>query len=248
VLPAQFYKSECAYNNKDYTNALPGYEFVLSKNNSLYAERSALQAANINFFQQKNYEKARTYYLQLQDLSTTKENTFTATRGLLRSNYQLKHWDEVSNYAEILLSSSNISTDDQITGHFYLGRAEQEQSQYDEAIKEYKVAAGMTKSEIGAEARYNIAWCLFQKNDLTNAEKAGFDVIKNTPGYEQWVAKSYILLGDIYAQQKDYFNAKATYQSIAENCTIPALKQEAKDKLAKAEADEKSASKMKSNK
>ncbi|MVT41291.1 tetratricopeptide repeat protein [Chitinophaga oryziterrae] len=248
VLPAQFYKSECAYNNKDYTNALPGYEFVLSKNNSLYAERSALQAANINFFQQKNYEKARAYYLQLQDLSTTKENTFTATRGLLRSNYQLKHWDEVSNYAEILLSSSNISTDDQITGHFYLGRAEQEQSQYDDAIKEYKVAAGMTKSEIGAEARYNIAWCLFQKNDLTNAEKAGFDVIKNTPGYEQWVAKSYILLGDIYAQQKDYFNAKATYQSIAENCTIPALKQEAKDKLAKAEADEKSASKMKSNK
>ncbi|SFE04326.1 TolA-binding protein [Chitinophaga sp. CF118] len=248
VLPANFFKSECAYNNKDYTNALPGYEFVLSKNNSLYAERAALQAANINFFQQKNYEKARTYYLQLQDLSTTKENTFTATRGLLRSNYQLKHWDEVNNYAEILLSSTNISTDDQITGHFYLGRAEQEQNQYDEAIKEYKIAAGMTKSEIGAEARYNIAWCLFQKNDLTNAEKAGFDVIKNTPGYERWVAKSYILLGDIYASQKDYFNAKATYQSIAENCSIAELKQEAKDKLVKAELDEKAASKMKSNK
>lgn len=248
VLPANFFKSECAYNNKDYTTALPGYEFVLSKNNSLYAERAALQAANINFFQQKNYEKARTYYLQLQDLSTTKENTFTATRGLLRSNYQLKRWDEVNNYAEILLSSTNISTDDQITGHFYLGRAEQEQKLYDDAIAEYKIAAGLTKSEIGAEARYNIAWCLFQKNDLSNAEKAGFDVIKNTPGYERWVAKSYILLGDIYATQKDYFNAKATYQSIAENCSIAELKQEAKDKLTKAELDEKAASKMKSNK
>ncbi|TWW00208.1 tetratricopeptide repeat protein [Chitinophaga pinensis] len=248
VLPANFYKSECAYNNKDYAGALPGYEFVLTKNNSLYAERAALQAANINFYQVKNYEKSRTYYLQLQDLSTTKENTFAATRGLLRSNYQLKHWDEVNSYAEILLSSSNISTDDQIVGHAYLGRAEQEGGNYDEAIKEYKIAAGLTKSEIGAEARYNIAYCLFQKNDLAGAEKAGFDVIKNTPGYEMWVAKSYILLGDVYHRQKDYFNAKATFQSIAENCQIPELKQEAKDKLAKVEADEKAASKIKSNK
>lgn len=246
VLPANFYKSECAYNNKDYAGALPGYEFVLTKNNSLYAERAALQAANINFYQVKNYEKARTYYLQLQDLSTTKENTFTATRGLLRSNYLLKHWDEVNSYAEILLSSSNISTDDQIIGHAYLGRAEQEQGQYDEAIKEYKIAAGLTKSEIGAEARYNLAYCLLQKNDLAGAEKAGFDVIKNTPGYEMWVAKAYILLGDVYTRQKDYFNAKATFQSIAENCPIPELKQEAKDKLAKVEAEEKSASKIKS--
>ncbi|MVT11680.1 tetratricopeptide repeat protein [Chitinophaga tropicalis] len=246
VLPAQFYRSECAYNNKDYTGALPGYEFVLSKNNSLYAERAAQQAANINYYQVKNYEKARTYYLQLQDLSTTKENTFTATRGLLRSNYQLKRWDEVANYAEILLSSANISTDDQIIGHAYLGRAEQEQGQYDEAIKEHKIAAGLTKSEIGAEARYNIAYCLFQKNDLAEAEKAGFDVIKNTPGYELWVAKAYILLGDIYARQKDYFNAKATFQSIAENCQIAELKQEAREKLAKAEAEEKAASKIKS--
>jgi tetratricopeptide (TPR) repeat protein len=209
----------------------------------LYAERSALQAANINFLQVKNYEKARNYYLQLQDLSTSKENSMTATRGLLRSNYQLKHWDEVSNYAEILLSSANISTDDQIIGHFYLGKSLQEANKLGEAIAEYKIVAGLTKSETGAEARYNIAACYLAQNELDAAEKAGFDVIKNTPSYQNWIAKSYILLGDVYARQKDYFNAKATYQSIAENCPIPELKQEAKDKLAKAEAEEKAAAK-----
>ncbi|MET6998321.1 tetratricopeptide repeat protein [Chitinophaga defluvii] len=243
VLPAYFYKAECAYNNKDYTTALPAYELVLSKSNSLYAERSALQAANINYLQVKNYEKARTYYLQLQDLSTSKENTMTATRGLLRSNYQLQHWDEVTNYAEMLLSSANISTDDQIIGHFYLGKALQAANQYPEAIAEYKIVAGLTKSETGAEARYNIAASYLAQNELDAAEKAGFDVIKNTPSYQTWMAKSYILLGDVYARQKDYFNAKATYQSIAENCPIPELKQEAKEKLAKAEAEEKAAAK-----
>ncbi|SEM09173.1 TolA-binding protein [Chitinophaga rupis] len=244
LLPAYFYRSECAYNSKDYTTALPGYEFVLSGNNSLYAERAALQAANINFYQVKNYDKARTYYLQLQDLSTSKENTMTATRGLLRSNYQLKHWDEVGNYAELLLSNTSISTDDQIAAHFYLGRAQQEQQKYDEAINEFKTVAGLTKSETGAEARYNTGVCYLAKNELDAAEKAGFDVIKNTPSYGTWVAKAYILLGDVYTQQKDYFNAKATFQSLAENCPIPELKQEAKDKLEKVEAAEKAASKI----
>ncbi|HVI49117.1 MAG TPA: tetratricopeptide repeat protein [Chitinophaga sp.] len=243
ILPAYFYKAECSYNSKDYTNALPAYEFVLSRNNSLYAERSALQAANINYYQVKNYEKSRTYYLQLQDLATSKENSLTATRGLLRSNFQLKHWDEVGNYAEMLLATANISTDDQIIGHFYLGKAQKQAKQYANAIAEFKTVASLNKSETGAEARYDIADSYLQQDDLAAAEKAGFDVIKNTPSYEYWVAKAYILLGDVYARQQDYFNAKATFQSIAANCSIAELKQEAKDKLAKAEAAEKAAGK-----
>jgi hypothetical protein len=53
-----------------------------------------------------------------------------------------------------------------------------------------------------------------------------------------------LLLGDIYFKQKDYFNAKATYKSVAENSTFPDLKTEAAEKLVKAEAEEQAASKM----
>ena len=45
-------------------------------------------------------------------------------------------------------------------------------------------------------------------------------------------------------QQKDYFNAKATYESIAKNASIEALKTEAQTKLDKAIAIEKSQSKL----
>ena len=58
-------------------------------------------------------------------------------------------------------------------------------------------------------------------------------MIKNTSSYELWTAKAYILLGDVYARQKDYFNAKATFQSIAENCPIPELQGRSKERLAK---------------
>ncbi len=56
-------------------------------------------------------------------------------------------------------------------------------------------------------------------------------VIKETGSYDFWVTKSYILLGDIFMQQKDYFNAKATYESVAKNAAIPELKNEAQQKL-----------------
>jgi len=58
------------------------------------------------------------------------------------------------------------------------------------------------------------------------------------------VDKAYILLGDIYMQQKDYFNAKATYQSVAANSTIPEIKSEAQQKLDIAIAEEKANSKI----
>ena len=37
----------------------------------------------------------------------------------------------------------------------------------------------------------------------------------------------------MYFAQKDYFNAEATFKSIVENATIPELKKEAEEKLAK---------------
>jgi TolA-binding protein len=102
-----------------------------------------------------------------------------------------------------------------------------------EAITAYKSVIQISKSEFSAEAQYRIAEIYLLQNKLTEAEKAGFEVIKKYGSYEYWVTKSYILLGDIYFIQKDYFNAEATFKSVAENATIAELKQEAEQKLAK---------------
>ena len=61
--------------------------------------------------------------------------------------------------------------------------------------------------------------------------KAAFEVINKSGSYDFWVTKAYILLGDIYFREKDYFNAKATFQSIVDNSVEPTLKSEAQSKL-----------------
>ena len=45
--------------------------------------------------------------------------------------------------------------------------------------------------------------------------------------------KAYILLGDVYFKEKDYFNAKATFQSVVDNSLNAELKSEAQTKLNK---------------
>lgn len=244
VLPAHFYLAESYFNQKDYNNALTNYAYVLSQSASLYSERSASQAAWISFYQNKNYQQALVYFTQLKQLSTSKENTLAALRGALRCSYQLSQWPQVSTSAQNLLQTPDISTDDQIVGYFYLARAQQQQNEYDSAIANYKTVAQMTKSELGAESRYFISQCYFAQNDLTNATNAAYDVIKNTPSYDYWVASAYIMLGNIFWKQNDYFNAKATLQSIVDNCKIPELVTQASNTLAKVKADEQSHSKI----
>ncbi|HPH86549.1 MAG TPA: hypothetical protein PLC48_13860, partial [Ferruginibacter sp.] len=112
------------------------------------------------------------------------------------------------------------------------------------AIASFKSAAAINKTAWGAEARYELAACQFSQNNLTAAEKSAMAVIKETGSYDRWVTKSYILMGDIFMKQKDYFNAKATFESVAKNAAIAELKSEAQQKYDSAVAEEKQHSKI----
>src|SRR6476619_5555772 len=103
--------------------------------------------------------------------------------------------------------------------------------QYDVAINSFKQVIAVNKAALAAEARYEIANSWFLLDRMKDAEKAAFEVINKSGSYDWWVTKAYILLGDIYFKQKDYFNAKATFQSVVENSLNAQLKTEAQTKL-----------------
>jgi TolA-binding protein len=244
TLKANFYKSECYVKNKDFAGAITGYEAVVAQGNSPYAEKAALAAARINYFELKNYQKATVYFSKLLELATSPDNQLEALRGLVRSYYQTKDYTEANNTAKELLTKKGISLDDKAIANLVLGKSLQVNNQCDDAIKAFKEVAAINKSEWGAEARYEEANCYYTLNQLSTAEKAAMQTIKVTGSYDYWVTRSYILLGDIYLKENDYFNAKATYKSVADNASIPELKKEAQDKLAAAINEEQQHSKV----
>ena len=244
LLDANFQRSQCYQKNKDFTNALIGYAYINSKANSKYFEKATLEAARISYFELKNYADAKKYFESLRANSVNQDNQLEALRGLVRSFYQLKDYTEAYIAAKELLTRKGLSTDDKSIGNLVLGKSAQIAGDCVAAITAFKAVTAINKSAWGAEARYEIASCQFTQANFAAAEKAALATIKETGSYDEWVTKSYILLGDIFMQQKDYFNAKATYESISKNASIEVLKAEAKTKLDKAIAAEKSQSKL----
>ncbi len=244
AIDASFYKGEIYNNKKDWNNALTGYELVAENAPNTYAEKAILAAARIYFFELKNYSKAETYYTQLNQLTSSQENKLEAMRGLLRSQYQLQKWSDAAGSGKDLVAAKGSSTDDKALANMAIAKSYQVGGQYDLALANFKTVVQLNKAALAAEARYEIANCWFSLRKLPEAEKAAFETIKQSGSYDFWVTKSYILLGDIYYDQKDYFNAKATFQSIVDNSINSELKTEAQSKLTKVMDEESKNSKV----
>jgi TolA-binding protein len=228
---ANYYRAEIYNTRKDWNNALASYAVVAEKAPNTYAERAILQAARINFFQLKNYAEAEKYYAQLKQITSSQENRLEAMRGLLRSQYEQQKWNDATENAKDLLTQKGSSTDDKSLANMSIAKSAQIAGEYDVALNNFKAVVAENKAALGAEARYEIANTWFLVNKLSDAEKAAFEVIKKSGSYDWWVTKAYILLGDVYLKQKDYFNAKATLQSVVDNSLNAELKSQAQTKL-----------------
>jgi TolA-binding protein len=243
-LDASFYSAEIYNSKKDWANALKGYEAVAADAPNTYAERAVLAAARINFFEIKDYARAESYYGQLKQLTGSQENKLEAMRGLLRTQYQQQKWKEAVENAKDLTAAKGSSTDDKALANMAIAKSYQVDGQHDLAIANFKSVVTLNKAALAAEARYEIANSWLAVNKLAEAEKAAFETINKSGSYDFWVTKAYILLGDVYFRQKDYFNAKATFQSIVDNSINSDLKGEAQRKLNQVIEEESKSSKV----
>ena len=246
-LDAQYYRSEIYNTRKDWKNATTGYEIIADRGASKYAERASQQAGRINYFELQDFAKAEKYFTISKSVTGNREQRLDAMRGLLRSQYQLKKWNEAVPNAQELLKEKSISTDDKVLASMVMGRAQQSAGKYAEAIQHFRSVVSMNNAAYGAEAHYEIADCYFRLNDLKNAERAAFETINKSGSYDFWITRAYILLGEVFWKQKDYFNAKATLKSVVENSRNSELKEEAQVKLELVTEEENKNSKIENN-
>ena len=185
----------------------------------------------MNYFNFKNYINAEKYFNTLLNIATQQENKLEALKGLLRCQYKNENWEACAIIAKQILQDKTSATDDIIMSNMALYHQSVIKGDTTGAIQLLNKIISTNASDITAEAHYLLAKLYLDQNKLAVAEKTAFDVIKKQAGYEYWVTKTYILLGDIYVAQKDNFNAIATYKSVSENATIDDLKMEASNKL-----------------
>lgn len=230
VSKANYYKAESHYHLKEYKDALAGYDFVLNNTWSDFSENSARRAASIAF-DQKDLPAAKKYYGILRNTAMGQDNLQIAYNGLMLSSHGLNEHTDAANYADTLLSMPGLEQKIKDNALSIKAKSLVQDKKYDDALVVYQQLEKANVAAIAAEARYNIANIYFLQGKLKEAEEAAGNTIKLSGGNDYWVVKSYLLIVDILVKQNDFFNAKATLQSIVKNSKIPELKTEAANKL-----------------
>ncbi len=244
-LPSRFYRGECHFSFQDFNKALVDYNYVLSKPQNRFVERTLQRAASINFYHTRNYSESLSQYTELIQIASTEDNRKVAILGILRSNFQLKKYTASIEYANRVTNDDGYSELQQTEAYYYRAKSLWETGSKSNAIADYKVVKSRTSNQWAAEGTYFIAKDYFDKGDLVNAEATCFEFVRNYPSYATWLVRTYLILADVYIKQDNLFKAKATMQSILDNYkTDDEWRKLAEEKFAEIEAMEKRNSKI----
>ncbi len=88
-----------------------------------------------------------------------------------------------------------------------------------EALELYRTLSSEVRSAEGAESKYRVIAALHAAGDDDAAEKAVFEFSESRSPHNDWLARAFILLGDIYQGRGDSFQARATWQSVVDGYT-----------------------------
>ncbi|MDX9883633.1 MAG: tetratricopeptide repeat protein [Prolixibacteraceae bacterium] len=216
VLHSTFYLAESQYNDGEFSAALPNYEYVISQPDNGFTEQALAKASELTF-NAGNFARALDIYERLERASTTKWNLLKARAGLMRCLFAMNDYRNTIDAAKILLGSENVTDEMKREANHKLAVSYVQTEKYEQALPVLEKLATDVKSQEGAEAKYLIAEIHFRNKKPAQSEKEIMDFISTNTPHQYWLAKSFILLADIYLQNNDEFQAKHTLKSIIEN-------------------------------
>jgi len=215
-LTANYYLADSYYRDNDKDKSLPYYEKVLSEDKSTFTLDAALHAAEINDFN-KAYEKSIVQFGIVDRLSENDKDKLYANWKIFQSNYYLKNYQATVKSGEELLLSSYDTKNIKFDIYVILANSYKQLNDTDNSIRYYTIIAKNMNSKEGAEAKYIICKSLFDAENYSDAEKEINEFMSSESTQYMYLAKSFMLLADIFIKKDDKFQAKYTLMSIVEN-------------------------------
>lgn len=213
---ASYYRSDCLFRSKKYEQALEGFEAVIKAPRNQFTEKSLLNAGFINF-RTKNYQKALAQYEALESIAEVKDHILSAQAGQMRCYYRMENYEMTLSASKKILESSASDKDLINEARLLSGLSYLQRNDLGSAKADLLIVSKRTNSEMTAQSKYYLALIEYKQANYKESQKLIFEIQKQVPSYDYWIAKGFILLGDNYLAQRDTFQAKETYISIVDN-------------------------------
>lgn len=95
-----------------------------------------------------------------------------------------------------------------------LGLVELSAQRYDNAETYFKSLSDTRTDDLGAKAQYYLGVLYYDQGKLPEAATALVRVKTVFSGYDEWLTRSYLKLGDVYIDMKDYSNAREMFKFV----------------------------------
>lgn len=190
---------------------------------------TALTALYYNSYTQRGYERlaslsaagadwraAARAYKALAEMATTTTDARKALEGYLSTTVASGDSGEIVAVADYVAQHKEVGVDLARKARFEKAKALEASGKRNPAVAIYDSLSKDVTNVEGAESAYRIIETAFKYGSFEKAESLVYEFAdKNTP-HAYWLARAFLLLGDVYTSRGDLFQARATYQSVVD--------------------------------
>jgi len=215
---AHYYLSAIYADQKNAALALEHSGKVLEYPDNEFTEEAMVINTSL-LMNEKKYKEALPVYKRLKEKASTVENRSLAQTGILRSSYFAGESKDAINAATELLSNKKLTPELVNEATYYRAKAYSSLNEDKAAIKDLQTLAKDTRTLYGAEAKYLLAQLYFNMGQTALAEKEALNYIDQSTPHIYWLARSFVLLSDVYDSMGKKLDAKQYLLSLQQNYT-----------------------------
>lgn len=163
-----------------------------------------------------DWRAAAEAYRALAEMATTTPAKRDALDKYFSATIESDNQELIVEVADYLIAHPDASVDMVRRAKFEKAKALEKSGKRNPAVALYNSLSQDVTTPEGAESAYRIIETAFKYGSFEKAESLVYEFAdKNTP-HAYWLAKSFLLLGDVYVSRGDLFQARATYQSVVD--------------------------------
>lgn len=232
VAKALFYRAECEYGQKQYTEALADYEAIIKNYKTEYNVTALHKSASI-LYNSREYSRALTYFSKLIESTSDEDEVLFGNNGVMHSAYFIGEYSKALRAAANIIGTNPTDADLLDEALLIAGNSAVAIQQIESAKEYYARLVKRGSNDLCAEAAYHLAdIALNVDKDLTTCETRIRAILGSDYSSEYWYARTFILYGDLYIAKGNYFQARHTYQSIIDNYDGEELVKMARERIA----------------
>ena len=215
-LNAHYYLCLIGKEQKNYDMILLHSGKLLEYPDNPFSEEALIMRAEVQFNLQQ-FADALASYKMLKEKATTADRRLLAETGMLRCAHLIKDDAETIHAATALLAEAKLTPELANEALYYRAKSYMNQKADKKALADLQTLAKDTRNLYGAEAKYLVAQQYYTAGEYAAAEKELLYYIERSTPHAYWLARSFVLLSDVYMAMDKKLDARQYLLSLQQN-------------------------------